>query len=64
MKISEFLFTGGGAGGLAIFGGLDWRVALAIVLVVAVFTWLIVRERLKKGDLIKGPILSRLMGDA
>jgi lysozyme family protein len=64
MKISEFLFTGGGAGGLAIFGGLDWRVALAIVLVVAIFTWLIVRERLKKGDLVKGPVLSRLMGEA
>ncbi len=64
MKISEFLFTGGGAGGLAVFGGLDWRVALAIVVVVAIFTWLIVRERLKKGDLAKGPILSRLIGDA
>lgn len=64
MKVSEFLFTGGGAGGLAIFGGLDWRVALAIVLIVAVFTWLIVRERLKKGDIAKGPILSRLVGGA
>lgn len=64
-KIIEFLGIGTGGGLLAAFGNLDWRAQLALIVVIALsaaFTIYIIRERLKRPDIRKGSLLTRLVG--
>lgn len=60
-KAVEFV----GAGGAAVvgaFSGLDWRVAMAIVAILAAGSFFVIRERLKKDDINASGWLGKLLG--
>lgn len=60
-KIVEYVLGGGAIGGSAIFG-MDWRVAVAIIVVLTLLSGFIIWQRLQRPDIKRGPILTWLLG--
>ncbi len=60
-KVTEFILGGGAIGAGSIFG-IDWRVAIAVIVVLALLSGFIIWQRLKRPDIKRGPILTWLLG--
>ena len=60
-KIMNFILGGGAVGGSAIFG-MDWRIAVAVIAVMAALAAFIIWQRLKRPDIKRGPVLTWLLG--
>ena len=60
-KITQFILGGGTIGAGTIFG-IDWRIAVAVIVVMAGLSAFIIWHRLKRPDIKRGPVLTWLLG--
>ena len=60
-KIMQFILGGGTIGAGTIFG-IDWRIAVAVIVVMAGLSAFIIWHRLKRPDIKRGPVLTWLLG--
>ena len=60
-KIVEYVLGGGAIGAGSIFG-IDWRIAIAIIVVLTLLGAFIIYERMKRPDIKRGPVLTWLLG--
>lgn len=61
-KIMEFIGIGGLTGVGGILGGIDWRVAIVLLIIVAIGTFMVVRYRLQRDDIDKSSIIAKSFG--